>query len=87
MAIAENGHFLKAPWVVAQHIKARLGDHGLNRIGDAIVVRLRTASEPAPGGIARGKYRAAAHTMRSKWPVALPVDQWVALGQARQQGQ
>jgi hypothetical protein len=31
--------YLKAPWVIPQHIKARLEDHGINRIGDTIVMR------------------------------------------------
>jgi hypothetical protein len=44
--------YLKALWVVAQHIKARCEDHRLNRIGDAIVIRCRPVSATALGGIA-----------------------------------
>jgi hypothetical protein len=42
----------ESPLVVAQHIKATRGDHGLNRIGDAIVIRLRTARDMASGDMA-----------------------------------
>jgi hypothetical protein len=41
----------ESPWFVAQHIKARREDHRLNRIGDAIVIRLRPPAM-AWGGIA-----------------------------------
>src|SRR6476660_1165239 len=30
-----------------QHTKTKAGDHGLNRVGDAIVIRLQFASETA----------------------------------------
>jgi hypothetical protein len=43
--------YLKALWVVAQHIKAWREDHRLNRIGDAIVIRLRPPAM-ACGGVA-----------------------------------
>jgi hypothetical protein len=32
---------LEIPWVAAQHIKTMAGDHGLNRLSDAIVIRSR----------------------------------------------
>jgi hypothetical protein len=41
----------ESPWVVAQHIKAWREDHRLNRIGDAIVIRLRPPAM-ACGGVA-----------------------------------
>jgi hypothetical protein len=41
---------LEIPWVAAQHIKTMAGDHGLNRISDAIVIRLQAPSTTASGG-------------------------------------
>jgi hypothetical protein len=37
----------------AQHSKAGLGDHGLNRIDDAIVMWLHGASDSASGSISQ----------------------------------
>jgi hypothetical protein len=50
---------MKMPSVTPQHIKTVVGDHGLNRIGDAIVMGLQFASKIPSGGI---RMRVAAHT-------------------------
>jgi hypothetical protein len=42
---------LKTVAMAAQHTKPRLRDHGLNRTGDAIVIRLQGAFEAASGGM------------------------------------
>jgi hypothetical protein len=42
---------LKTVVMVAEHTKPRRIDHGLNRTGDAIVIRLQGAFETASGGM------------------------------------
>jgi MFS family permease len=76
----------KTPRIAAQHIKAGLGDHGLNAAGDAIVIRLQVALETTSGGVPPVESQVAAHAMRTKCPVALPDTPQVALGEADQQG-
>jgi hypothetical protein len=56
MALARQniGLTMQTPLIIClQHSKAVPGDHDLNRVGDAIVIGLRNASEVASGGIRR----------------------------------
>src|SRR6266849_2904484 len=81
---------MKIPCYGAQHTKTTARDHGLNRDGDAIVIRLPGAILTSPGSILRMNVEFAVHAgrqlsdIRQKCPIALPAIQWVALGQADQ---
>ena len=70
------------PLVAAQHSKAMVRYHGLNRDGDAIVMGGRASLQTAAGG-----RRVALHAGRSKCPVALPEPPWLALPGADRQDQ
>jgi len=61
-----------SPLVVAQHTKTAGRDHGLNRVGDAIVIRLQFASETASRGL-REAYVELQRTPPAKMQAALPV--------------
>jgi hypothetical protein len=41
----------KSLWMMAQHTKPSRGDHGLNRIGDGIVIGLQSAGKTASGSL------------------------------------
>jgi len=81
---------MKIPCYGAQHTKTTTRDHGLNRDGDAIVIRLHGAILTSPGSILRMNVEFAVHAsgqlsdLRQKCPIALAATQWVALGQADQ---
>src|ERR1700732_1244511 len=85
---------MKIPCYGAQHTKTTARDHGLNRDGDAIVIRVHDVLLTSSGSILPMNVQFAAHAggqfsypfsdIRQECPIALPATQWVALGLADQ---